>query len=143
MNVKEIMTGHFETIQYDALLPAAARKMRDLNVGVLPIEEEGRVVGLVTDRDIVIRGLAEDRDPSSTAVRDIMTSELVCCSEDDTVEQAVRIMEDNQVRRLVVCNRDGTPIGIVSLGDIAVKTRQEQLAGEALEMISEPSAPAK
>jgi CBS domain-containing protein len=143
MKIKEIMTGDFETISSGSSLTAAARKMQSLNVGVLPVEEEGRIIGLITDRDIVVRGLAEGHEPSSTEVRDILTADLVCCHENDTVEEAVRLMEDNKVRRLIVCDRDGTPVGIVSLGDIAAKSGQEQLAGEALEMISEPAAPVK
>lgn len=143
MRIKEIMTSDFETISSGSSLTAAAQKMQSLNVGILPVEEEGRIVGLVTDRDIVVRGLAEGHDPAATEVRDILTADLVCCQDDDTIEEAVRRMEDNKVRRLIVCDRDGLPVGIVSLGDIASKTGQEQLAGEALEMISEPAAPVK
>jgi CBS domain-containing protein len=143
MKIKEIMTSDFETISSGSSLTAAAQKMQSLNVGILPVEEEGRIVGLVTDRDIVVRGLAEGHDPAATEVRDILTADLVCCQQDDTVEEAVRQMEDHKVRRLIVCDRDGLPVGIVSLGDIASKTGQEQLAGEALEMISEPAAPVK
>ncbi len=142
MKIKEIMTGDYETISSGSSLSAAAQKMQSLNVGFLPVEEEGRIIGLITDRDIVVRGLAEGHDPGSTEVRDILTADMVCCSVEDSVEEAVRLMEENKVRRLIVCDHDGVPVGVVSLGDIAAKTGQEKLAGEALEMISEPAAPA-
>jgi CBS domain-containing protein len=143
MKIKEIMTSDFETISAGSSLAAAAQKMESLNVGALPVEQDGRVIGIITDRDLVVRGIAEGHDPASTEVRDILTADLICCSEDDSVEQAVKLMEDNKVRRLIACDLDGMSVGIVSLGDIASKSGQEQLAGEALEMISEPASPVR
>lgn len=143
MHVKEIMTSQFEMIDATRSLNEAAEKMESLNVGVLPIREGTKIIGLITDRDIVVRGLARQRDPSSTQVKEIISSHLISCSEDDSVEEAVRLMEDNKVRRLLVCNQDRTPTGIVSLGDIAAKTSQEELVGAALESISEPAAPSR
>jgi CBS domain-containing protein len=142
MNVSEIMTTNFEMIDSTRSLTEAAEKMKSLNVGFLPVKEGTRLAGLLTDRDIVVRGLAERRDPGSTQVKDIISSEVVYCYDDDSVEDAARLMEDNQVRRLIVIDHDRTPVGIVSIGDIAVKTRQEDLAGEVLERVSEPAAPA-
>jgi CBS domain-containing protein len=143
VKIKEIMTTDFEMIDSTSTLYDAAGKMKSLNVGVLPIREGTKLIGLVTDRDIVTRGLAEQRDPSSTQVKDIITSQLVHCSENDSVEGACKLMEKHQVRRLVVTDKDGTPAGIVSLGDIAAKTKQDELAGEALEAISEPASPSR
>lgn len=143
MKTKEIMTTNFEMTNSTSSLNDAAQKMKSLNVGVLPIREGAKVIGLITDRDIVVRGLAENRDPSSTQVKDIISSELVRCSEEDSVEQAAKLMEEKKVRRLVVCDQDGTPTGIVSLGDIAAKTKQDELAGAALESISEPAEPSR
>jgi CBS domain-containing protein len=130
-------------IDGSASLTEAAEKMKLLNVGFLPVREGTRLAGLVTDRDIVIRGLAEGLDPDSTSVKDIISSEIVYCYDDDSVEDAARLMEDNQIRRLIVVNHDQTPVGIVSIGDIAVKSGQEELAGEILERISEPAAPVR
>jgi len=141
MKISEIMTPRFETINSTTTLTDAARRMKDLNVGFLPVQEGTSLIGVVTDRDIVIRALAENRAPESTQVKDIISSDIVYCFEDDSVEDAVRLMEDNQVRRLIVCRSDRTPVGIVSLGDIAVKAGEECLSGEALEQISEPAAP--
>ena len=143
MNVSEIMTTDFQMIDATASLTEAAEKMKSLNVGFLPVKAGTRLAGLVTDRDIVIRGLAEGLDPGSTQVKDIISSEVVYCYDDDSVEDAARLMEDNQIRRLIVVNHDQTPVGIVSIGDIAVKSGQEELAGEILERISEPAAPVR
>jgi CBS domain-containing protein len=143
MKVSEIMTTDFEVIDSSSTLMEAAEKMKLLNVGFLPVKEGTRLIGLITDRDIVVRGLADGLDPKSTAVKDIISSEIVYCYDDDSVEDAARLMEDNQVRRLVVVDHNQTPVGIVSIGDIAVKSGQEQLAGEILERVSEPATPVR
>lgn len=139
MRIGEIMTSDFEMIDSTRSLTDAAHKMKSLNVGILPVREGARLIGLITDRDIVVRALAEGFDPGSTQVKDIISAQIVHCYEDDSVEDAVRLMEEHQVRRLIVTDHDGTPVGIVSLGDIAVKTREDRLSGEALEQISEPA----
>ena len=141
MKISEIMTPRFEMISSTDTLTDAARTMKEFNVGFLPVQEGSSLIGVITDRDIVIRALAEKHDPDSTQVKDIISSDVVYCFEDDTIEDAVKLMEDNKVRRLVVCRSDRTPVGIVSLGDIAVKAGQECLSGEALEQISEPATP--
>jgi CBS domain-containing protein len=141
MNVSEIMTTDFEMIDGTSSLIEAAEKMKSLNVGFLPVREGTRLAGILTDRDIVLRGLAEGLDPGSTPVKDIISSEVVYCYDDDSVEDAARLMEDRQIRRLIVVNHDQTPVGILSIGDIAVKSGQEELVGEILERVSEPAAP--
>jgi CBS domain-containing protein len=143
MNVSEIMTTDFEMIDGTSSLIEAAEKMKFLNVGFLPVREGTRLAGLLTDRDIVVRGLAEGLDPGFTQVKDIISSEVVYCYEDDSVADAARLMEDHQIRRLIVVNHDQTPVGILSIGDIAVKSGQEELAGEILERVSEPAAPVR
>ena len=143
MKISEIMTAGFETIDSTNSLTEAAKKMKSLDVGILPVQEGTRLIGVVTDRDIVVRGLAEERDPGETQVKDIVSPNIVYCFEDDSIEDAVKLMEENQVRRLIVCREDGTPIGIVSLGDLAVRSGQEQLFAEALEQISEPAGSAR
>lgn len=143
MKVSEIMTTDFEMIDSTKSLLEAAQKMKSLDVGFLPIREGTRLIGLITDRDIVIRGLAAGLDPGLTQVKDIISSEIIYCYDDDNVEDAARQMEDNQVRRLIVVDHEHTPVGIVSLGDLAVKTGQDRLSGEVLERISEPAAPAR
>lgn len=143
MKVGDVMTTGFEMIDSTSSLIAAAEKMKSLNVGFLPVREGSRLIGLLTDRDIVVRGLAEGLNPGTTQVKDIISSEIVYCYDDDSVEDAVKLMEDHQVRRLIVCGHDQTPVGIVSTGDIAVKAGQDRLSGELLERISEPAAPVR
>ena len=141
MRVSEVMTQGVEGIGPDATLQEAAAKMKSLDVGPLPVCDNDRLVGMVTDRDITVRATAEGDAPTDVRVRDVMTPEVIYCFEDDLVEDAARLMAAKQVRRLVVLNRDKRMVGIVSLGDLAVKTGDEQLAGNALEGISEPNQP--
>ena len=141
MRVSEVMTQGVECIGPDATLQEAAAKMKSLDVGPLPVCDNDRLVGMVTDRDITVRATAEGDAPTDVRVRDVMTSEVIYCFEDELVEDAARLMAAKQVRRLVVLNRDKRMVGIVSLGDLAVKTGDEQLAGNALEGISEPNQP--
>jgi CBS domain-containing protein len=142
MQIQEIMTLNPKMLPADASILAAAEKMKDLNVGALPVEQDESVVGIITDRDIVVRGIAEDRDPEETSVRDIMSTDVVTCPADASVEDAVQAMEQYKVRRLVVTDRSGRPAGIVSLGDIATKAhRKVEMGGEALSRVSQPSQP--
>jgi CBS domain-containing protein len=137
MKVKEIITPNPQCISPAASL-IAAQKMKTLNVGILPVCENDRLGGTVTDRDITVRGLAARLDPKTTKVRQVMTPGVVYCFEDQSVEEAAQIMEDNQIRRLPVLNQSKRMVGIVSLGDLAVRGHQETLAGEVLERVSEP-----
>ena len=141
MRVSEVMTQGVECIGPDATLQEAAAKMKSLDVGPLPVCDNDRLVGMVTDRDITVRATAEGDAPTDVRVRDVMTPEVIYCFDDDLVEDAARLMAAKQVRRLVVLNRDKRMVGIVSLGDLAVKTGDEQLVGNALEGISEPNQP--
>lgn len=139
MKINEIMTSNVRCITPETNLAFAAEIMRDLDVGALPVCEEGRLIGVVTDRDIAIRGVAEARDPERTPVRDVMSSEIVYATEDQDVEDAARLMEVKQIRRLPVLDEEKHLSGIVSLGDIATESGI-QLSGEALREISR-SAP--
>ena len=141
MLVKEIMTSGIETVDSGATYDEAARKMRSLDVGSLLVQEENNVVGIVTRRDIVFRGIAEGLEPKSTFVSEIMTSELACCSENESIDEAAHIMESRHIHRLVVLNGENHPVGIISLSDLAVKARNEHLSWEVLEQLSEPSCP--
>lgn len=136
MKISEIMTPNAHCITPDTSLTRAAEIMRTLNVGALPVCAHEQLMGVVTDRDIAIRGVAEARDPAGTPVRAIMSSEIVYAFEDQDVEDAARLMEVKQIRRLPVLNRSKKLVGIVSLGDIATGTGI-QLSGEALQEISQ------
>jgi CBS domain-containing protein len=142
MRVKEVMTPRVEIIHADSTLQAAAARMKSRDIGPLPVCEGDRLVGMLTDRDITVRATAEGEDPTTIRVRDIMTPEVVYCFEDDLVSEAARLMQENQVRRLVVLDRDKHLVGIVSLGDVAVETGDEELAGQTLEQVSQTAPPA-
>ena len=141
MKVRDAMTRGAECVRPDADLREAARKMRDLDVGPLPVcGDNDKLVGMVTDRDITVRAVAEGKDPTRTPVKDVMTDHISWCYEDDDVSDAARQMGEKQIRRLVVLNRDKKLVGIVSLGDLAVEGDRTS-AGKALEAVSEPAAP--
>ena len=139
--VKDVMTPGVEVVRPDATLDEAAQKMKTLDVGVIPVCDGERLAGMLTDRDIVVRAIAEDQDPKRTTVREAMTPQVTYCFEDDDVEEAAMLMVEKQIRRLVVLNRDKRLVGIVSLGDFAVHTENTRLSGEVLEYVSEPAAP--
>jgi CBS domain-containing protein len=141
MQVKEIMTAQVEVVHPDATLQEAARKMRELDVGPLPVCDGERLVGMLTDRDITVRAVAEGRAPAQTKVGEVMTPEAVYCFEDQDIGTAAQMMEMRQIRRLPVLSRDKRLVGIVSLGDLAVETGDTQRAGEALKEVSEPAQP--
>jgi CBS domain-containing protein len=140
MQVREVMTRGVECVRPDDTLQTAARKMRDLDVGPMPVCDNDRLAGMLTDRDITIRAVAEGKDPRTAPVRDVMTEGIEYCFEDDDVKVAARHMRDRQVRRLVVLNRDKRLAGIVSLGDLAAEAGDDRLTGETLEQISEAAA---
>jgi CBS domain-containing protein len=141
MQLKEVMTRDVEVIHPEATLQEAAEKMDALNVGPLPVCDGTRLVGMLTDRDMVVRAISAGRDPKTTKVRDVMTRDVVYAFEDQDVTDAAKLMEDKQIRRLVVLDRDKRLVGIVSLGDLAVDTGDERKAGEVLERVSEPARP--
>lgn len=141
MQVSEIMTPEVEVVHPDATLKEAAEKMSRLEIGPLPVCDGERLVGMLTDRDITIRATAQGRDPNTTKVREVMTSEVVYCFDDHEVEIAAQMMEMRQIRRVPVLTRDKRLVGIVSLGDLSVETQDQQLAGQTLEGVSEPGKP--
>jgi len=141
MHVSEVMTRGAECIGPGATLQEAAERMKALDVGALPVCDNDRVVGMLTDRDITVRATAEALPPRLGQVRDVMTPDVLYCFEDQDVTEAARLMQENQVRRLVVVNRDKRLVGIVSLGDLAVATRDEHLVGGDLEGLSETATP--
>jgi len=140
MQVGDVMTRGVECIRPSDSIATAAERMRDLDVGALPVcGENDRLAGMVTDRDITIRGTASCCGPAETTVEEVMTPNIVFCFEDQDIEEATRLMEEHQIRRLPVLNRDKRLVGILSLGDVAIETHDEHLAGSALEAISEPA----
>ena len=141
MKVNEIITHDPEVIRPETALIEAAQKMKSLDIGMLPICDGDRLVGVITDRDITVRGVAQGYDPKTARVQEVMTPEVIYCFDDEDVKEAAKKMEEKQVRRLPVLNREKRLVGIVSLGDLAVRTGKEKLAGEVLERVSEPGHP--
>lgn len=140
MIVRDIMTRNVEVIHPDSVLQEAASKMKSLDVGSLPVCDNRRLIGVVTDRDIAIRAVASGSDPTTTKVTEAMTPELIYCYEDEDVKEAAKLMERYQIRRLPILNREKQLVGIVSLGDLAVETKN-RLSGQVLEEVSEPAKP--
>jgi CBS domain-containing protein len=136
MKIREAMTPDVRVANPDETIQQAARLMASLDAGVLPVGENDRLVGMITDRDIAIRAIAEGKGPDAK-VRDVMTKDVKYCYEDQDVNEVTRDMADLQVRRLPVLNRDKRLVGIVSLGDIAISPDNER-AADALSGISRP-----
>jgi CBS domain-containing protein len=123
----------------EATLALAAQEMKRLDCGMIPICERGRIVGVITDRDIAIRATADGLDPTSTPVSAVMSHEsLVYCYEDENVADVARVMSDHQVRRVPVLDHGKRLVGVISLGDLATLTRDAELAGDVLDSVSEP-----
>lgn len=139
MKARDVMTDHVECIAPDATLQGAAAKMKSMDVGSLPICDNDRLIGMITDRDITLRSVAGGQDPRQQHVRDVMSQDVIYCFDDQEVSEVGELMSKKQVRRLPVLNRDQRLVGIISLGDLAIQTGDDGLAGDALEAISEPS----
>ena len=136
--LKDLMSRDVKIISPDLTIGEAARNMRDGDFGMMPVGEDNRMIGTLSDRDIAIRAVAEGKG-AGTKVRDVMSAGIAWAYEDDSVEQAAKIMSDRQVRRLPVVDRDKRLVGIVALGDIAVQSSEILPAAEALAEISKPS----
>ena len=141
MQVNEIMTRNAEMIHSESRIIEAAQKMASLEIGALPVWEGDDLIGMITDRDIAIRAIAQGKDPNKTRVNEVMTPEVFYCFADDNIHEAARVMEEEGVHRLLVLNNEGEPVGFISLADFSVKSQDEHLTWEVLERISEPACP--
>lgn len=139
MQCREIMTATVLTVNPRTALIEAAVVMRDSDVGSIPVIDEGKLVGIVTDRDFVVRAIAEGKGPE-TPVSNAMTTEIFSVRPDDFVFEAIRLMGDKQVRRIPVVNDDGSLAGIIAMADIALEMEDEREIAETLEEISTGSA---
>ena len=138
VRVKDLMTPQAEVISPDATTEEAASVMKTLDIGVLPVCDEDGLVGILTDRDLVVRVLAAKRDPKTMLVGEGMTPSVVYCFEDENIERAAAVMAGQQIRRLPVLDRDRKLVGIISIDDIAAHGHS-RLAGEMLEEVSQPA----
>jgi len=136
---REIMTRSVKTASREMTLREVAALMRDGDMGAMPVVEDGKLVGIVTDRDIVVRAIADGKD-ASTAIGDVMTTEIFSARENDFVFEAIRLMGDRQVRRVPIINEAGELVGIIAMADVALETEDEREIAETLEEISSGSA---
>ncbi|TLS36902.1 CBS domain-containing protein [Pseudalkalibacillus caeni] len=140
--IEEVMTRSVETCSPSSSVIEVAKKMKELDVGVMPLEEGNQLVGLVTDRDIVINGLAE-KETGDFKARDVMTKDPECVHPDTDINEAFNLMSEKQIRRLPVVDQNNQLAGIVSIGDLAVKLNENRESGDALDQISRPAKPEK
>lgn len=140
MKIKDVMTKDIAYVNPDDNVERAAQLMSEYNVGSVPVCDNGKILGIVTDRDITLRSVAKGTESKSQSVREIMSSNPVCGSPEQDIHDAARIMSERQIRRLPIVD-NGNLVGMVALGDIAVEPTLSDNAEEALKNISEPASP--
>jgi CBS domain-containing protein len=138
MRLKDLMTSTVQTIAPDASLVDAAKQMRESDTGWLPVAVSGKIIGIITDRDIAIRAIAKGIDAHRTLVKEIMTPEVFACSPEASISDVCELMERQQVRRLVIQDADESLCGVVSLADVALQMRNSQ-SGDVLRKVSQPT----
>ena len=136
-HIRDVMTPNPECVTGKDSLRDVARIMKNQDTGVVPVVDGKKIIGLITDRDIVVRGLAEGKDLESTKVNELMTKSIRSVREDSTVNDALELMSNSEIRRVPVVNQNDELVGIVSLGDIASQTNQDGKIGKTVETISE------
>ncbi len=134
--LKDIMTREVEVISPDATTADAALRMTKLNVGSIPVCDGERLIGMLTDRDLVVRVMASGREPKMTRIKEVMTDVMHYCYEDEDSAQAARLMSERQIRRLPILSRSKQLVGIVSLGDLATKGEDAAVSGGVLKQVS-------
>jgi CBS domain-containing protein len=135
MKIKDVMTHDVSFVTPDAPIVQIAQRMRDEDIGAIPVTENDRIIGMVTDRDIVVRGIASGSMETATA-RSVMSPRVLYCYEDQSVNEILENMGEQQVRRMPVVNRDKRLVGVVSIGDLSQASQRK--AGESLKEISQP-----
>jgi CBS domain-containing protein len=135
MKVRDLMHKGVEIMAPDTPLMKLAKKMRDMDIGAIPIGTDGKLVGMVTDRDITIRAVANGKDPASLTAKDVMTKGVVCCRESDKLRDVLEVMEEKRIRRVPVTDESERFIGMVSLGDISAAA-SDKAASEVLQAVA-------
>jgi CBS domain-containing protein len=138
MKVRQVMTADVYTVRPDASIFDIAELMRDEDIGAVPVVEDEKLIGMVTDRDIVVRALADSRDVSQANARSVMSGNLLYCFDDQSVEEVLDNMGEQQVRRMPVVDRDKRLVGVVSIGDLSAAAPPDR-SGESLSQISQPT----
>lgn len=142
MTVDEVMRTKVFSVPAEATAQQAAEVMREHGIGFLPVLEAGKVIGVLTDRDIVVRSTARGDAPDRTRVGAIATPEVIACGPYDSIAQVEHLMEQNMVRRLIVLDDERRPLGVVSLDDLATEPGAQQEAGDVLEHVVRPDSQA-
>jgi CBS domain-containing protein len=135
-SIRDVMTRNPRSVETNASVVEAARLMKEEDVGIAPVVEGGRLVGAITDRDIVLRVVVEGKDPQSTTVREIASTDLVTVDPQQDLDEALRLMARHQIRRLPVVEEDGKLVGVLAQADVA-READEKKTGEMVEEISE------
>jgi CBS domain-containing protein len=141
MQIKDLMTDKVRAVGADATVRRAAEEMATINVGALPVAQDRKLVGMLTDRDIALRVVAQGKDPETTPAKLVMTPDVFTVLADQDVAEAARAMRDKKVRRVPVLDSGQQIVGIVSLADLAAKSGDPGLSGEVLKGISRPAVP--
>jgi CBS domain-containing protein len=136
-HIRDVMTPNPECVTERDSIRDVARIMKDQDTGVVPVVDGKKIIGLITDRDIVVRGLAEGKNLENTRVNELMTKSVRSVREDASVNEALEMMSNSEIRRVPVVNQNDELVGILSLGDIASQTNQDGKVGQAVENISE------
>ncbi len=137
MQIRDVMTSQVSMVRPDTSVSEIAMKMRDEDIGSLPVTDGDKLIGMVTDRDIVTRGVAQSADMSRVKAQDVMSPKVLYCMEDESVADVLENMRDEQIRRLPVVNREKRLVGVVSLGDLS--QAEKHRSGDALAGISKPA----
>jgi CBS domain-containing protein len=135
-HIREVMTSNPSTIETDGFVVEAAKIMKTEDAGVVPVTENGRLIGMVTDRDIAIRVVAEGKDPQSTSVREVASTDLVTIDPEEDLDEALRLMAQHKVRRLPVVEEDGRLVGVVAQADVA-REGDDTKTGQVVQEISQ------
>lgn len=138
MKLKKVMTKHVTVVSPNTPIQEVAKHMKDIESGFIPVCDGKRVKGMITDRDIVLRAVAPNKQTTQAFAKDIMTPEVIYCYEDDDIQEAAKLMQEKQIRRLIVLDRDKNLVGVVSLGDLYGMLGNGKLASKTLSEISKP-----
>ncbi|HEY0140898.1 MAG TPA: CBS domain-containing protein [Thermoanaerobaculia bacterium] len=136
-HIRDVMTPNPQTVTQKDSIADVARIMKDQDTGIVPVVDGKKIIGMITDRDIVVRGIAEGKDIANSSVSDVMTKHVRSVQEDTPIHDVLQMMSSAEIRRVPVVNRNDELVGIVSIGDIASDTNNDRSVGKALENISE------
>lgn len=135
MKVKDVMHKGAQFVEQNTPIKDIAKKMRDFDIGAMPVTANGHIIGMITDRDLACRALADGTDLSQLTAKDVMTKNAICCAPEDDIDSAVETMEAKQIRRLAVTDEHRAVLGMLSLGDISTRL-SKQACGEVLRAVS-------